>query len=120
MIRRPPRSTRTDTLFPYTTLFRSLGLTLVRLTCAQVWFGPSPRIPENEQCSCNFDSCKDDVVVARAPHKQRSNHYKRHEYARNNICQSVRFIFQDSGEQYQANRNRQKYRTTDERRAGKV
>src|SRR3546814_4763511 len=32
MIRRPPRSTRTDTLFPYTTLFRS----------------PKPRIPANE------------------------------------------------------------------------
>src|SRR3546814_14484276 len=30
MIRRPPRSTRTDTLFPYTTLFRSLHrLTLI-------------------------------------------------------------------------------------------
>src|SRR3546814_8989173 len=28
MIRRPPRSTRTDTLFPYTTLFRSLGSNL--------------------------------------------------------------------------------------------
>src|SRR3546814_9608465 len=28
MIRRPPRSTRTDTLFPYTTLFRSLARTL--------------------------------------------------------------------------------------------
>src|SRR3546814_7996999 len=28
MIRRPPRSTRTDTLFPYTTLFRSQGLRL--------------------------------------------------------------------------------------------
>src|SRR3546814_19117679 len=27
MIRRPPRSTRTDTLFPYTTLFRSVGAT---------------------------------------------------------------------------------------------
>src|SRR3546814_19348422 len=27
MIRRPPRSTRTDTLFPYTTLFRSVVLT---------------------------------------------------------------------------------------------
>src|SRR3546814_8680992 len=27
MIRRPPRSTRTDTLFPYTTLFRSQRLT---------------------------------------------------------------------------------------------
>src|SRR3546814_13737854 len=32
MIRRPPRSTRTDTLFPYTTLFRSMS----RLTAAQV------------------------------------------------------------------------------------
>src|SRR3546814_3396571 len=30
MIRRPPRSTRTDTLFPYTTLFRSGGLGRVR------------------------------------------------------------------------------------------
>src|SRR3546814_2963232 len=28
MIRRPPRSTRTDTLFPYTTLFRSLATSL--------------------------------------------------------------------------------------------
>src|SRR3546814_5724378 len=28
MIRRPPRSTRTDTLFPYTTLFRSSELDL--------------------------------------------------------------------------------------------
>src|SRR3546814_12805953 len=26
MIRRPPRSTRTDTLFPYTTLFRSVSI----------------------------------------------------------------------------------------------
>src|SRR3546814_3289733 len=33
MIRRPPRSTRTDTLFPYTTLFRS---------CALRNFGPHP------------------------------------------------------------------------------
>src|SRR3546814_1639978 len=29
MIRRPPRSTRTDTLFPYTTLFRSSDLSSV-------------------------------------------------------------------------------------------
>src|SRR3546814_3692006 len=29
MIRRPPRSTRTDTLFPYTTLFRARGENLV-------------------------------------------------------------------------------------------
>src|SRR3546814_8018454 len=32
MIRRPPRSTRTDTLFPYTTLFRSR-----MRTCALAW-----------------------------------------------------------------------------------
>src|SRR3546814_17467851 len=30
MIRRPPRSTRTDTLFPYTTLFRSQPIALER------------------------------------------------------------------------------------------
>src|SRR3546814_15296649 len=37
MIRRPPRSTRTDTLFPYTTLFRSLrpGQRLADLGAAQ-------------------------------------------------------------------------------------
>src|SRR3546814_14843412 len=42
MIRRPPRSTRTDTLFPYTTLFRSLTVAervspvagLLIVTCA--------------------------------------------------------------------------------------
>src|SRR3546814_3484751 len=33
MIRRPPRSTRTDTLFPYTTLFRSF----VIQTACWVW-----------------------------------------------------------------------------------
>src|SRR3546814_11523575 len=31
MIRRPPRSTRTDTLFPYTTLFRSAAIPLLHL-----------------------------------------------------------------------------------------
>src|SRR3546814_9734407 len=35
MIRRPPRSTRTDTLFPYTTLFRSLGAGRPRGHCLQ-------------------------------------------------------------------------------------
>src|SRR3546814_4831411 len=36
MIRRPPRSTPTDTLFPYTTLFRSRATThpLVSVRCA--------------------------------------------------------------------------------------
>src|SRR3546814_7824538 len=35
MIRRPPRSTRTDTLFPYTTLFRSTMAQLLKRTCEQ-------------------------------------------------------------------------------------
>src|SRR3546814_15565631 len=34
MIRRPPRSTRTDTLFPYTTLFRSVLASYRRLRAA--------------------------------------------------------------------------------------
>src|SRR3546814_1283643 len=36
MIRRPPRSTRTDTLFPYTTLFRSKDLGELR-QLLQAW-----------------------------------------------------------------------------------
>src|SRR3546814_2172130 len=52
MIRRPPRSTRTDTLFPYTTLFRSkahfsgihkviidhLGAAQIEIAAAVAWF----------------------------------------------------------------------------------
>src|SRR3546814_4387238 len=42
MIRRPPRSTRTDTLFPYTTLFRSVSLPAFQLARrrhnARPWF----------------------------------------------------------------------------------
>src|SRR3546814_16123934 len=42
MIRRPPRSTRTDTLFPYTTLFRSTR------RCGYRWCrAPRPRIPRS-------------------------------------------------------------------------
>src|SRR3546814_17205264 len=41
MIRRPPRSTRTDTLFPYTTLFRStLGY---RVEPNRIWIGTEMR-----------------------------------------------------------------------------
>src|SRR3546814_10816699 len=47
MIRRPPRSTRTDTLFPYTTLFRShscqgAGCTLI-LLISRVGLSPAGR-----------------------------------------------------------------------------
>src|SRR3546814_20944515 len=36
MVRRPPRSTRTDTLFPYTTLFRSPELMIARRQAASL------------------------------------------------------------------------------------
>src|SRR3546814_4760112 len=38
MIRRPPRSTRTDTLFPYTTLFRSHDITHFQCTPSMASF----------------------------------------------------------------------------------
>src|SRR3546814_7308013 len=64
MIRRPPRSTRTDTLFPYTTLFRSLLATITidqnatvafreckrRVECKSTNTGP--KIPMN-MCRAN-------------------------------------------------------------------
>src|SRR3546814_6661114 len=44
MILRPPGSTRTDTLFPSTTLFRSLGLSRRR----------QPQATCRSQCQCKF------------------------------------------------------------------
>src|SRR3546814_16423523 len=43
MIRRPPRSTRTDTLFPYTTLFRSQIEILSRATPKRDYYCQSRR-----------------------------------------------------------------------------
>src|SRR3546814_1933503 len=65
MIRRPPRSTRTDTLFPYTTLFRSpaqcrdaaaraTGLAPANVTLFPMMAGGS------------FDACLDHSVAVQA------------------------------------------------------
>src|SRR3546814_11318821 len=48
MIRRPPRSTRTDTLFPYTTLFRSPGLVPARLAFGQ----PREPVADDREGAC--------------------------------------------------------------------
>src|SRR3546814_21153119 len=45
MIRRPPRSTRTDTLFPYTTLFRSTGTSRRRQRPRCATAGCTPAMP---------------------------------------------------------------------------
>src|SRR3546814_18193134 len=59
MIRRPPRSTRTDTLFPYTTLFRSLFTLHMklakRLFCTKKLFG---RIALSRSRSCRFTASR--------------------------------------------------------------
>src|SRR3546814_8832359 len=50
MIRRPPRSTRTDTLFPSTTLFRS-ATSPSASACTEAGAGPSagaPRAPQQD------------------------------------------------------------------------
>src|SRR3546814_16203512 len=53
MIRRPPRSTRTDTLFPYTTLFRSKGYADV-FAGDDNWRGLD--VPEGDAFQWNHDS----------------------------------------------------------------
>src|SRR3546814_1621002 len=45
MIRRPPRSTRTDTLFPYTTLFRSAISAVTRISEAETGGAELVRLP---------------------------------------------------------------------------
>src|SRR3546814_3114003 len=49
MIRRPPRSTRTDTLFPYTTLFRSVLYIEIASTAAREISDEAQRKSDAEQ-----------------------------------------------------------------------
>src|SRR3546814_3989107 len=63
MIRRPPRSTRTDTLFPYTTLFRSLERSCEVQVAAQATGAalafPSPEVCAYTQQQYNDEDCDD-------------------------------------------------------------
>src|SRR3546814_2149087 len=71
MIRRPPRSTRTDTLFPYTTLFRSpaRGAELSHRQRALLAEGAPPRRPARR--------CRglDSVPRLFAPRRRRSEEH---------------------------------------------
>src|SRR3546814_13331969 len=55
MIRRPPRSTRTDTLFPYTTLFRSVNeWILANMEREYYWNDDIPSDPDMNQDPMDF------------------------------------------------------------------
>src|SRR3546814_5211761 len=56
MIRRPPRSTRTDTLFPYTTLFRSIVLKWISNRSCSCLDGP-PLAPSS-LAECPAGGCR--------------------------------------------------------------
>src|SRR3546814_5760228 len=64
MIRRPPRSTRTDTLFPYTTLFRSIDSVRPPRVVT-----PGSQSSAGSFCSCpcsrSFRSCGTSVLFRR-------------------------------------------------------
>src|SRR3546814_1757899 len=63
MLRRPPRSTRTDTLLPYTTLFRAPARTSTEKRAAA---GPesSPRARPSRRRRCPARPCSRNVSVA--------------------------------------------------------
>src|SRR3546814_6466407 len=84
MIRRPPRSTRTDTLFPYTTLFRSASFPqdFDYQAEAEAKRGPEPELVEDYAGPATIESYtvfygrdatpKAGVVVARTPEGKRT------------------------------------------------
>src|SRR3546814_6788273 len=78
MTRRPPRSTRTDTLFPYTTLFRSLVLSpLIALMKDQVDKLPARVAPAATfvNSSLTSEETADRLAAASAGHKRRSEEH---------------------------------------------
>src|SRR3546814_7679991 len=67
MIRRPPRFTRTDTLFPYTTLFRSRQFRIAQFACdapermperVRRYIGPSESVANSAQHSISRDKVR--------------------------------------------------------------
>src|SRR3546814_6266673 len=74
MIRRPPRSTRTDTLFPYTTLFRSHDA----FPCQQRAFGAQER-HHLEIVAGTYRECERQEIGQERPQRPRTAILKRSE-----------------------------------------
>src|SRR3546814_8639969 len=66
MIRRPPRSTRTDTLFPYTTLFRSLPME---------WVMEDKTLVVSPMYADKFSSSRSELLQERTVTGQRSEEH---------------------------------------------
>src|SRR3546814_7895182 len=84
MIRRPPRSTRTDTLFPYTTLFRSAPTKVRQAVFPMRIYGSCTAsvvrdcYPIGRLCSCFPKKTRKSVqrrVMAMHKHKRRSEEH---------------------------------------------
>src|SRR3546814_6809129 len=78
MIRRPPRSTRTDTLFPYTTLFRSEAgpCFLYRAGCKKCHgSGPTRTAPNRREQRRRGHPAPDDAHFPRQPRERRSEEH---------------------------------------------
>src|SRR3546814_14894813 len=71
MIRRPPRSTRTDTLFPYTTLFRS-GLDQQSLSVDPSSYAELPSFTQKQRISRGSLLL---IPLSRPPHGGCPGHY---------------------------------------------
>src|SRR3546814_6235924 len=89
MIRRPPRSTRTDTLFPYTTLFRSIALSRLGLERPQGRVRIRPRLVEraiagadDDPAADRADRDPDRLVAADQRHDLRPRHRRSDEQER--------------------------------------
>src|SRR3546814_18661711 len=81
MIRRPPRSTRTDTLFPYTTLFRSKGADAWAIFHEQLHILPINGLQHGtDQCRGGRNNGPDhDRVFQKAPKEEAPRTQKSHE-----------------------------------------
>src|SRR3546814_2472748 len=102
MIRRPPRSTRTDTLFPYTTLFRSTGVIRNRkfafaaLACTAL---SSPAFAQ-DAAPADVARGEDAIVVtaARTDSRRRGRHRGWARFSPIEKCQIWHFLFRSDRE----------------------
>src|SRR3546814_15910174 len=92
MIRRPPRSTRTDTLFPYTTLFRSIDRPSARTkiinrasrTCPTIpSLKPLDRLPPQVRSEEHTSELQSLMRISYAVFCLKKKKYQQHKYVKN-------------------------------------